>query len=496
MRMAAMDARRARPGMMRIGGVVWLALAALACLSVFVLNGTPLSYFDTGSYVAQGRAALTEIGLWPVAPPGEPGLAGADPSDDGQVDGGRSIFYGLLLALSVLAGSPVLLVALQAATILFALWLPVRVALRESGIAGGQAVALTLPVLAATAGALPFYVAYLMPDIFAPVLLASAASLTAQAHRMRRWEVLASVALLMAAVLAHISHMMILALILPVSAVVAALTARPRWWLGPLAIALAVGAGFAERGAFRSAVETKTGSEVVYRPFITARLIADGPGWRYLEARCPDASIPACALHAALSRSDDPMRLTPSHILFETSAELGSYRLLPPEAQKRVAQSQTGFFFDVLAAQPVSTLLALAANTLRQSVTVSPEMTVPSEAMAERARILAGMPEAFPVGRLTTTEGWLAPVETLHGILYALSLAVLLGLTAHPRALPPGLRVTALMILAGILVNAFVCGAVSQPASRYGARVIWLLPFMAALMALVALRRGQGGAVR
>ena len=36
----------------------------------------------------------------------------------------------------------------------------------------------------------------------------------------------------------------------------------------------------------------------------------------------------------------------------------------------------------------------------------------------------------------------------------------------------------AIMVLLGILANALVCGGISQPSTRYGARVIWLLPLM------------------
>jgi hypothetical protein len=46
----------------------------------------------------------------------------------------------------------------------------------------------------------------------------------------------------------------------------------------------------------------------------------------------------------------------------------------------------------------------------------------------------------------------------------------------------------------GILVNALVCGGISQPATRYGARVIWLLPMLATLLALAAADRHRKGA--
>ena len=50
---------------------------------------------------------------------------------------------------------------------------------------------------------------------------------------------------------------------------------------------------------------------------------------------------------------------------------------------------------------------------------------------------------------------------------------------------------TAVGIVRGrtLLANAFVCGALSNPHDRYGARVVWLASFAVALAALRAYQR-------
>jgi hypothetical protein len=48
----------------------------------------------------------------------------------------------------------------------------------------------------------------------------------------------------------------------------------------------------------------------------------------------------------------------------------------------------------------------------------------------------------------------------------------------------------AVAIIAGVVLNAIVCGAVSGPWGRYQARVVWLIP-MAALLMLEQRRRLQ-----
>lgn len=75
-----------------------------------------------------------------------------------------------------------------------------------------------------------------------------------------------------------------------------------------------------------------------------------------------------------------------------------------------------------------------------------------------------------------------------HAAIYAASILALAGLLIAPRGLPAPARIFGAMILAGILANALVCGGISQPATRYGARVAWLLPLTAVLLLLIRLQ--------
>jgi hypothetical protein len=57
----------------------------------------------------------------------------------------------------------------------------------------------------------------------------------------------------------------------------------------------------------------------------------------------------------------------------------------------------------------------------------------------------------------------------------------------HARQLDP-----AVWVLAGVVINAVVCGTMSGPHDRYEARVAWLIPFVAIalLLEVARLRRG------
>jgi hypothetical protein len=79
-------------------------------------------------------------------------------------------------------------------------------------------------------------------------------------------------------------------------------------------------------------------------------------------------------------------------------------------------------------------------------------------------------------------------------VMSAVVLIVLLGtasyivriifLPSHHAMDDRGLEKLAVIVISGIILNAFVCGAMSDPYDRYQLRVIWLVPFVAALMYL------------
>ena len=186
------------------------------------------------------------------------------------------------------------------------------------------------------------------------------------------------------AVLSHLSHLAIVALLVPAAALGALVLARRRWWLPPLLVAGLLVVPYAEKQLFRVSVEATSEARVSYKPFITARLIQDGPGLTWLDAHCPDAAIPSCALWERLQDSDDPWRLTASHILFREDDRLGSFQRLDPAAQQAVSEDQVAFFLAVLRDLPLQTVQAFVGNMLRQAGMVSVDMTMPHAEIIKR----------------------------------------------------------------------------------------------------------------
>lgn len=485
--------------------ILWIAAAVIACLSVFLVNGRPLFYFDTVGYISQGHNGLRQIGIKGESPLAAriakikaqqvaDGTAEAAPDTteieaENTVDGSRSTVYALTTALLARFHALEGLMFLNIAAVLIAVWLPMRAAARRWGLPVPVSEAVALPVIVACAGSLPFFVAYLMPDTFAPVLLMVIATLTVFGRSMKAWEVILAILLGIFAIVSHLSHLAIGLVMIPAVALISVLLSRQRWWLPVAYVALIVGAGFTEQSLLRTAAKAVSDADVVIKPYITARIIEDGPGLAYLDKHCPDDHIPTCKLHEALQWSDDPYRITASHIMFETSARLGSFRLMAPDDQKAVADDQINFFFAVLKDQPFGLVRALLHNVFLQAGWVSVEMTIPSDNIVAQNADVTGLAfSTFDHGRITRDTGWLGPVTLWHQILYALSLAVTLALVIAPRRVPGEVKALAIMVILGILANALVCGGISQPATRYGARVIWLLPLIATVLVVFARR--------
>ena len=477
----------------RFWAFVLLAVTVIGCLSVLAINRGPLYYFDTGSYFRQGDAALSLILPEPKQDGEEAGTGNAGTKGSGKKDqttgGSRSMVYALLVAAFWRADALGGVAIVHLAMLLLAVWLTMRVLQRSAQTGRSTLQLVSLPLLAAATTALPFYVAYVMPDIFTSVMLILIAAVVVAGRYMHPLEWLGALALAGFAIVLHPSHLGIAVLMVPFALLAALLRLGQGRWLAAAFVAGLVVLAIAERKAFEFAAETVTKKEVLYTPHITARLIVDGPGLAYLNDVCPRDDLATCALHEALSWSDDPYRLTATHIIFERSENLGSFRLMPIEDQQAVAAEQRAFFLKVLAARPFGTILALGGNAAEQLGMNSIKMTIPNEAVIRNAKSLSGLPEAQLAVLdnivLTRDQPWLSPVNSIHATIYLISAIVVIGLLLWPGRVAPPLKLFALFILIGIAVNALVCGGVSQPADRYGARVMWLLPFTAAFLLLV-----------
>ena len=206
--------------------VMWVGLVLLACLSVLLINGQPLFYYDSPAYIDQGGKILLKLGVGPEQL--APGSVGAVLAAEGDstVNGSRSAVYSLLAAIFSRLGGIGLIPFANVLLIAVSVWLPMRILVRTCAPKQSTIALVALPLIAAGAGSLPFYIAFIMPDILTGILLLMIATLTVFVHEMRKWEILLVLALGSFAVVSHISHIAIALAILPFVMVGALLVAR------------------------------------------------------------------------------------------------------------------------------------------------------------------------------------------------------------------------------------------------------------------------------
>ena len=300
-----------------ISGVVrqLLAPALAVCLIAVLLwpafyNGGPFLDSDTPAYARYADTAVAKLtkhqSTWAQshAAAQVESLHGADSgssADHKAPFAGRSIYYGALLALGNAFGmwpSIFLQAAMLLATVALTLVETIGLTARSISIAT-IALALTTPVA--------FFASRLMPDAFAGVAILALANLFVYGARMTGWRLLAWTGLLAASLLMHSSHVLI-ALTLTALGAIGRQTLRwPLSWRGMSCAFIALAIALMGEAAFVLVTKAAFGVSPIRPPFLTARLIADGPGEAYSGRPAPHRGS-SCAAISIGCRSPRRMR--------------------------------------------------------------------------------------------------------------------------------------------------------------------------------------------
>jgi hypothetical protein len=488
----------------RLRAAACVLIGALLLMSTAFAAGRPSVFFDTDGYYLMGENAAQAIKRLPAAWAGDPKAMTTPVSDDDQIDvtimGARSPLYGLFLfVLDKLAG--VWLVA--AAQALICAWTVYRL-WKVAAPAAPLWTYLALTAGLAAGSTLPFFATFVMPDVFAGVAAAGFVVLTVLGRRLSRLETAGMALVLTFAYAVHASHILTaLAAMVPAALLF--------WWFkaprGPVvrgyalvlaAMALAVLSGKAYEGAFA----LRTGTTLHRPPFLMARVLADGPGREYMRKVCkgPDDPYVICrASRAPLTRSDD--------ILWEESPLIGAFNALKsPELQLRMEAEEWPFVKGSVLNDPWGQFKASMENWADQltRISVHDPLRDPRQFLANEywktTRLVDMIPHperCKPIGPgckppfdMALTKHWHELVMVLSALFVAWRLsrpdvrADLMDRTAPwARAAAPLTAAVAILALM-VVLNAGVCGIISGAFSRYQARIVWLWPACAGLIAI------------
>ena len=231
---------------------------------------------------------------------------------------------------------------------------------------------------------------------------------------------------------------------------------------------------------FSAMVKHSVGAPPITPPFLTARVIADGPGRLYVAEHCKDRPFAVCAFADRLETADT------DGFLWDTDPATGVFAIATPDQRRALATEQTRFAFASTLAHPWLQVQASARNVALQLVqTDLDDFDYKPSVLAE---LKADLPDEHR-GRMESSvaarRGWpIAPLWAEQATVIWMSLGIVVWSLAAGTAAPDGPRRFALMAAGGVLANTVACGVLSDLYGRYQARAIWVLPLTAVVLAL------------
>lgn len=490
-----------RPGAARLTSLAAILIGAALLALPAILAGRPSVFPDTSAYELVGQWLAEKAGL--TLHGGYGWLRHrADLGLFFTVAGARSPYYGLLLFGLAIWGSAWSVVALQGLIGSALIWFAVRtvVATPRPGVHLGLICALT------AASTLPFFVSFVMPDVFAGYGVLAAMLLCFFPDRLSRAGRAGLFVLLAACLSFHATNPPITALVLICGAAAAGLGLIPGRaaiagiGLSALALVAAIGAG----AIYAPVVGAISHRELVHPPFLTARLLADGPGRRYLRRAC--AADPRA--WALCPFADRP--LTDANDILWHEGDLGVFEVSDLPTRLAIIRQEPSFVRAVLESDPLGVIVRLVGNSAFELTQVT---VVDTLGYSDRSLVSKGPRFAPPLPQATFCvrrprychatrfqDGWDGLIEAgvVASLAYlALRLAATIGIAHGSLIAPlsPRLAAASGAVLLALAANGVLCGALSGVYPRYEMRMIWLLPLMAALAWLEAARAGARLAV-
>jgi hypothetical protein len=428
-------------------GVVILAGAILAWVAV--ANGYPLLFNDSARYI-------------------DGGIRRYIPSE-------APIFYGAFLLPLHLNGLTLWPIPFaQGILLAYVLYLT----LRTFDLFQPRALVL-LAVFLALFTAVPWFVSFVMPDLFAPICVLGMFALFRGWTRFSRLERVVLIGIVLGGMTSHISHIPLglgLAAIFGLLHLLGRPAPRPALLVLLCLPFIALGAVLGMNLVAKHRVQLTQDGPVM----LLARSFADGPAYEYLRDHCGERRWKLCAVYQRLPKESDQFlwSMTNSAWTFVPGGEL---RIEAGEITAAAVREH-----------PAETLRAVLQNTLKQLVTFG--AGVDFKTWPQDSRIAEVMRWYFPRevaqhARSLQQQGRIR-LDAINDVYSVVVVFSLVGTIVLVFALRDWRLVEFLVVLAvAFVANAAATGALSIVADRYQARVIWLLPLAFAICLLAYRRR-------
>ncbi|MCK1449585.1 MULTISPECIES: hypothetical protein [Bradyrhizobium] len=439
-------------------GSLWLRLAAIALPLLLIApafwNGYPLLQWDTGGYLARWY--------------------------EGYLVPSRSTVFGIYLHYGESSGFWINL-AVQSLATLWLLQLTLRVL---SMMQTFRFVVISLLLILSTA--LPWLASMLLTDIFAGLSVLSLFLLVIGGQRTSALE---KISLFVFTAFAAATHSATLGVLLGLC--LAGWMARPL--LGrrlPIAGLVQASLTIVAGGLMLVSANHALSGKWTWTPGGTGvafgRMMQDGIVARYLNDHCPREKLKLCPYRDQLPASADEFLWGKS--MFNT---LGRFEGMNDEMGSIVV----GSLADYPVWQAGAALRALGRQLLHVATGEGTNGWIPHT----RGIIERYVPSQAAPMRAARQQNWGLDFDTINWLHVPVALASMLALVALLAHALANRRLDDLTLLAAtitlaLLGNAFICGVISGPHDRYGARMVWVATFTV-LMAL-ARRLGEDSKAR
>ncbi len=492
-------------------------IGALMLCAATLAMGRPSVFTDTDDYYAQGRSIVRALDKWafhgvPIVDWTDAQYRLTHPDDGDQEpvhnqDGARSAYYGFSLYVLTSLGTLWLVAfaqALTAAGLLYAVWRAAAPRARDGtyfALMGALALVSTLPV----------FTSFAMPDVFAGFAALSTVLLMVYPDRFKGPMQVLLWLLLTAAMNFHMSN-----LITSVGLTAASLAALV-WFRAPwgdllkraATVLLAAAVAVAASTAYAKVVQWRSGDELGHPPFLTARVLADGPGRVYLAKACRDGSPQGapyviCAFKwLPLDDSED--------ILWSDDPSRGIFNLSEFPLRQAMEHEDVKFALASTLNDPLGQMKVSLDNWRQQvfNTRLDEPLLNPGFYLHDPYWKTTHLPILIhSVGprcgrRANNCAVWFDPeaLAILDGVVafsaagflvYRLWRVGFLGMWTRRDFEDPVFRaaVAGALLLTAVILNAAVCGAISGPFPRYQARIVWLFT-AAALLFEIAVRSAR-----
>lgn len=422
-----------------------------------LINRGPLLFVDTRSYYLGGHAAVDKvISMF------------ARHADAGTEDvvqaarGVRSVFYSLFTYVPASIASLGLVIVLQAMIVSWLLRQVFDLACPRRPRWQASLFIMTL----ALASTLSWTASMVMPDIFTSILALSVIVSIIGWDRiglLTRWALLGCIA---GSVVMHLTNLPLAIGLLAVGAIIR----FRQLWLERTRFAL-VGAALAVGAMAMLAVGVvgfhQWSMAPQAPPFLLARSIQDGPGRLYLQDHCPQIGLAMC-------RHLD--RINPDSIDDFVWHQNGVYSTVSAQERAELRAEDKRIYVAAALEHPWMQAEAIMRNAIHQLFLFTlRDCIIPSDAEYDSTGITLVTDDPAVTKPLWQAIAAVPIYAVVFGSLCCAAWAWQRGRLDHDQ------KQLFAFVIATVLIEA-AAGAFSEPAPRYEARVIWLIPMLALLL--------------